>query len=175
MASFKALHRKGVKLPLFFYEKAVELLCQRHDSVRVEYLLRLSRQATVPPESQLLSRPDHDSFEILSSMAIGMLARYGAARKSINLWKNLATADFVANRKSLELILHQLAQSKAISSLELPLNLFKVLQNNGWADGERCLHDLSKVLAIHLRTGCTTPEELSVALEHVKEVRAAVE
>lgn len=36
VASFKALHGTGVKLPLFFYEKAVQMLCQRHDSVRVE-------------------------------------------------------------------------------------------------------------------------------------------
>src|SRR3546814_590534 len=132
-----------------------------------QYLLQLSRQETAPPESQLLSRPDHDSFEILSSMAIGMLARYGATSKSVHLWKNLATADFVANRKSLELILNQLARSKAIASMELALNLFKVLQSNGWADGERCLHDLSKILTIHMRTGCTTQEELIVALDNI--------
>lgn len=54
--------------------------------------------------------------------------------------------------------------------MELPLRLFKVLQNNGWADGERSLHDFSKIITLFMTTGCTTEEELRAALGHAEEV-----
>lgn len=156
----KTINDLKLPLPLSYCMDAISIFSFRHDSPRIELILRLFiDNINMPYDSNFKSggtrsNPKRIATDTLISFAINSLMKYGHSTSALTLWMLMTNNNYVTSKRTLELLLDYLGSSQKLQYLDLVDKIHNIAQLNMWNQSPGYYYRILKSIQPQLRLIC---------------------
>ena len=186
LADMKKVDGMNRIIPLSFFFDGASIFAQRHDSLRLELLIRLanSNLGRMAVNDQMngidargtningsRSRPDHSPFDKLVSFTVGEMIRCGDIEDALKLWVRISQIGYMTNRFSLDKIVGKMSTCGAneLPSIDFTDKIHGMMKVNRWDQNPRYYLKILGVYRQHI-SWSSTVEDLEKGCERVEKV-----
>ncbi len=165
----RTMHSLKLSLPLTYCMDAISIFSFRHDSPRIELILRLfiDNVSTVNNISfksgGSRSNPKRTASDTLISFAINSLMKYGHSNNALTLWMLMNNHNYVTSKRTLDLLLDYLGSSHNTQHIELIDKIHNIATLNMWNQSPAYYNRIMTAIQPQLRFIC---DELALINAH---------
>lgn len=158
-----------LSLPLTYCMDAISIFSFRHDSPRIELILRLFMENVSKVNNISFksggsrSNSKRKASDTLISFAINSLMKYGHCNNALTLWMLMNNYNYITSKRTLELLLDYLGSSQKTQHMELIDKIHNIAKSNLWNQSPAYYNRIMAAIQPQLRFIC---DELALTNAH---------